>query len=105
MYPIASILRLPLPTMALTPICKILSDRRISWRIYARAVTPGALVGGSSEGGGPPSNPLAESPGRFYEGNARRRRTTMSAKRKMTKEETALFQKATEAMRLFPTSP
>ena len=46
---------------------------------------------------------LAESLGRFYEGNARKRRTTMSAKRnKMTKdEETALFQKAMEAMRLF----
>jgi hypothetical protein len=50
---------------------------------------------------------LAESLGRFYEGNARKRRTTMSAKRnKMTKdEETVLFQKATEAMRLFGENP
>jgi hypothetical protein len=50
---------------------------------------------------------LAESLGRFYEGNARKRRTTMSAKRnKMTKdEETALFQKAMEAMRLFDENP
>jgi hypothetical protein len=43
----------------------------------------------------------------FTKGTLARRRTTMSAKRnKMTKEEeTALFQKATEAMRLFGENP